>query len=161
MKYKPPKDLKPITNNQQPIVNSGFTLIELLVVIGVITILMGVSLFGLSGSRETARDTRRKADLETIRSALELYRSDCRYYPLTLVAGSTLTGDGSTPGCSLANVYLQTIPTDPIDGRNYLYTRTSLYNYTICSALESDDPGVSCIGSCGSGVTCNYQITNP
>ena len=55
---------------------SGFTLVELLVVIAIIVILISVSLVGLTGSRETARDAKRKADLEAIRSALELYKSD-------------------------------------------------------------------------------------
>jgi prepilin-type N-terminal cleavage/methylation domain-containing protein len=60
---------------------SGFTLVELLVVIAIIVILISASLIGLSGSRETARDAKRKTDLEAIRSALELYKSDNNKYP--------------------------------------------------------------------------------
>lgn len=56
-------------------------MIELLVVIVIIGILTSVSIFALAGSRETSRDARRKADLEKIRSALELYKADNGCYP--------------------------------------------------------------------------------
>lgn len=139
----------------------GFSLVELLVVLGVIVILMGVSLFGLSSSRTSARDTRRKADLESIRSGLELYRADCRFYPATLAAGTTLTGDGSSPGCASSNIYIQTVPSDPVAGRLYGYTRLSNFTYELCTSLESGGATTSCTASCGSGVTCNLRITNP
>ena len=47
----------------------GFTLIELLIVIVIIGILMSVLLVSYQGTRRTARDGKRKADLEQIRSA--------------------------------------------------------------------------------------------
>ena len=71
-------------------IKKGFTLIELLVVISIIGILIAVSIFGLSGARESARDARRKSDLELIRSGLELYRADCNAYPTTAVLTYTL-----------------------------------------------------------------------
>ena len=42
----------------------GFTLIELLVTISIIGILIGLSVFGLQGARQSARDAKRKADLD-------------------------------------------------------------------------------------------------
>jgi len=139
---------------------SGFTLIELLVVMSVIAVLAAMSLFALQGARESARDTRRKADLETIRSGLELYRSDCGGYPAALPSsGASLTGTGD-PGCPSTNVYIREIPGDPIPGRDYAYIGgTPSNSYTLCAALEEGGSSVAC-GGCGSA-PCNYVLLGP
>jgi len=136
----------------------AFTLVELMVSISIIAVLIGLSIFGLVGARETARDAKRKGDLEQIRSALEIYRSDCTSYPATL--GTILVGDGTN--CPTANVYMESVPEDPIQGRLYSYTRISTFSYKLCSALEKppSTPATGC-GSCGAGITCNYAVTNP
>lgn len=144
---------------------NAFTLIEMLIVMGIISVLAAVSLFALEGSRESARDARRRADLETIRSGLELYRSDCGEYPIPsrITPGSTLTGDG-TAGCPAANVYIQSIPGDPVVGRNYAYLSVSPFRtYRICAGLESETGAITACSSanCGTGVTCSYTVTNP
>ena len=141
---------------------SGFTLIELLVVMSVIAVLAAMSLFALQGARESARDTRRKADLETIRSGLELFRSDCGGYPAALPSpGDSLTGTGD-PGCPLTNVYVREIPGDPIPGREYAYVGgTPSNSYTLCAALEDDAASeITCGGGCGSAA-CNYVLLGP
>lgn len=155
----------------------GFTLIELLVVISIIGILIALSLFGLIGARESARDSRRKSDLELIRSGLELYKSDCGSYPTTtqfnygpwVEPGVNLTGDGSSDSCSSSNVYITSAPEDPLwDSRGYSYRRPDAYHYSLCAALEhvpSPAPDLSLVCSaCSEGsvvATCNYQVTNP
>src|SRR3990170_1677136 len=96
----------------------GFTLIELLVVISIIGILIALSVFGLQGAREASRDAKRKADLELIRSGIEIYKSDCNSYPASL--GAVLIGDDSNPSCDSGNTYIAQIPADPIDpSRSY------------------------------------------
>jgi prepilin-type N-terminal cleavage/methylation domain-containing protein len=50
---------------------NGFTLIELLVVIAIIGILAGLSMIGMRGVFERARDTERKSDLEQYAARLE------------------------------------------------------------------------------------------
>src|SRR4030067_3465886 len=63
---------------------SGFTLIELLVVIAIIGILASFAFASFTSAQAKGRDSRRKADLDAIVKALELYKSDstgAKYYP--------------------------------------------------------------------------------
>ncbi|MBU0570046.1 type II secretion system protein GspG [Patescibacteria group bacterium] len=130
----------------------AFTLIELLIVISIIGLLAGLSLFALAGSRESARDTTRKADLEKIRSGLEIYKADCNEYPSSLPAVNSPLNGSATYGCSPTNtnVYISSIPGDPLTGP-YTYTPTCVgglcISYTLSATLESD------------GTT--YTVTNP
>lgn len=109
---------------------NGFSLIELLVVISIMGVIMSVSLFALQGARSSSRDARRKADLELIRSGLEIYKSDCNKYPPGLVWGGSLTGS-----CPTSNTYISLIPKDPL-GSNYSYSSTTA-TYTLCATLEA------------------------
>ncbi|MDP3918243.1 MAG: prepilin-type N-terminal cleavage/methylation domain-containing protein [Candidatus Woesebacteria bacterium] len=140
----------------------GFTLIELLVVISIIGILIAVSIFGLSGAREAARDARRKSDLQLIQSGLEIYKADCNAYPVTakIVAGATLVGLGTPSTCAVANTYISLIPSDPIVTNLYRYAITAS-GYEICTSLEQGTGNVTCGGSSNCGKTCNYKVTNP
>lgn len=145
----------------------AFTLIELLVVISIIAVLAGVSIFGLSGTRESSRDARRKSDLELVRSGLELYKADCNNYPPTasvvLNGTANLNGDGTPASCAVGNNYISGIPDDPIVGRDYKYISTGT-TYILCAYLENAPspamPGVGACGSCTAGA-CNYIVTNP
>lgn len=138
--------------------NLGFTMIELLVVISIIGVLIALSVFGLQGARESSRDAKRKSDLELIRSALELYKSDCGTYPTTIPpAGQALVGDGSSSNCVVSNVYATEIPDDPVTTQNYYYAGSTT-GYELCAALENGGSG-TCSGSCGQ--TCNYKTVNP
>ena len=88
--------------------NRGFTLIELLIVIAIIGIILAISAFGLTGARESSRDAKRKADLETIRGGLELYKSDCNSYPATLPSpGNPLIGTSDTGSCLTTDIYIE------------------------------------------------------
>ncbi|MBI2103910.1 type II secretion system protein GspG [Candidatus Woesebacteria bacterium] len=145
----------------------GFTLVELLVVISIIGVLLSIAIFGLTGARESARDAKRKSDLESIRSGLELYKADCKAYPTANIFGSSqLAGDDALglASCPSANVYISQMPQDPIPGdRAYVYSPgASGTTYEICASLEAGTSTVDCGGSssCGSQ-TCNYQVTNP
>ncbi|EKE05836.1 MAG: hypothetical protein ACD_19C00176G0058 [uncultured bacterium] len=139
----------------------GFTLIELLVVISIIGILVAVSIFGLSGARESSRDARRKSDLELVRSGLEMYKADCNVYPPAPLTTS-LVGSGTPTSCAVANTYISTVPVDPISAsKSYRYSTTAS-GYEICASLEQQGLStVTCGGSSNCGTTCNYKITNP
>lgn len=156
------------------IAGAGFTLIELLVVISIIAILIGLSVFGLLGARTASRDARRKADLEQIRSALEIYKADCGTYPLNTGAGAfVLPGSTSLYGsktsgtvCLTSTPYLSAVPVDPLPSQNYYYAANPVNGstYRLCAAMEQEpvpttDP--SQLVSCTCGATCNYSVRNP
>jgi len=129
---------------------AGFTLIELLTVMTIIAVLAGLALVSFQGTRKTARDGKRKADLEQVRSALEMCRADTGSYPVgSLSSGSNITCGGTN---------YMTIPLDSLSDRVYSYTGAA-NSYTLCAALEVGGGTVSGCGSCG--VTCNYKVTNP
>lgn len=120
--------------------------------------MVGISTFGLSGARESARDGRRKADLEQIRSAIELYKADCDSYPsgsgdVVSVLGSPFTG-----GVCNSNTYLEEVSNDLVTGRSYYYSSDGT-TYEVCAALEADTTSAGCAGSCGA--TCSYRVINP
>ena len=134
-------------NKATPAARRGFTLIELLVVMTIIAILIGLSLVSYQSARKSARDGKRKSDLEQIRSALEMYRSD--------------SGTSAYPD-ALADLggYI-TLPADPLSTRNYSYSASGS-SYSLCASLElggsTANPG--CAGlSCGT--VCNYYTTSP
>jgi len=133
----------------------GFTLIELLVAVSIIGIILALGIFGLQGARVSSRDARRKADLELIRSGLEIYKADCYSYPVAL--GSSLAGDDGSPSCLSSNVYISAVPGDVIETRSYLYVSDGI-TYELCAALEGDGSD-TCSASCGE--TCSYRVTNP
>lgn len=85
----------------------GFTLIELLVVIAIIGVLASIVLASLNTARRKSRDTRRVADMNQARLALQLYYDSNRVYPAT--------------GATLAPTYIALWPTDPVSGVAYPY----------------------------------------
>lgn len=146
-------------------INRGFTLIELLVVISIIGILIGISIFGLQGARESSRDAKRKSDLELIRSGLEIYKSDCNVYPAPVsnAVPSPLVGLPPPTTCAATNTYIASVPKDPLDpNRLYSYSRPTTTSYLLCASLEQTPSPAMDVTGCGSCVTaCNYKVTNP
>ena len=53
----------------------GFTLIELMIAISVVAILATIGMVMYSSTQATARDAKRKGDLEDIKKALFLYKA--------------------------------------------------------------------------------------
>ncbi len=101
----------------------GFTLIELLVVISIIAVLAAIALTVYNGVLPKARNDRRRADIESISKALEVYKTNVGYVPLT--SGQFTIG---------------IIPdTDP---QGYLYCGNSAQN------VQTSDPGLSWTTTC-------------
>lgn len=90
----------------------SFTLIEIIVVVTIISLLLSGSFIGYKTLIGSSVDTRRKTDIETIKTALELYRNNNSSYPITL---EKLKMDNA------GRVYLKSIPVDPKTETNYFY----------------------------------------
>ena len=138
----------------------GFTLIEVLVAMTIVAVLMGLALVSYQGARKSARDGRRKADLEQVRSALEMCRADTGSYPV-----GTLYSVIDSITCGTPSIPYMTIPADPLADRRYVYTRgLTTDTYTLCAALEVGGIPNSCgTVDCGLGVAklCDYKTANP
>ena len=146
---------------------SGFTLVELMVVVSIIGILLAISVFSLQKSKRSGRDAKRKSDLEMIRSGIEIYRADCRVYPLTneLVFGSSLNGTEDSGSCESANEYIKEIPNDSESpSRSYSYYSLDGISYKICASLENEPlstPSPEDLTNCNCVTNCNYVVTSP
>lgn len=101
-------------------IRNAFTLMELLVVMGIVVLLMSVGVVNYSQTNKKARDAKRKADIESIRSALELYRTDQGRYPSLTVNGNTCITSTDITGGGV--IYLNAMPVDTkYDGVTYCY----------------------------------------
>ena len=92
----------------------GFTLIEILVVATIMILLTMIGLVSYQSVGVKARNGKRAADVENVRSALVLYRTDNTGYP-----------DSSSFGAMMADIaeYVSTDTfTDPKDTAPYVYT---------------------------------------
>lgn len=126
----------------------AFTLIEILVVTTIIVLLTSTAAVSYSQFSKSSRDARRKTDLEQVRAALEMYRSNSAIssYPVPGTNWSNLS--------VLTTTYIQSLPTDP-KSASYSYSYSGTANdYTIGAYLESG--GTSSCAGCT--VTCNYCL---
>ena len=132
--------------------NKGFTIIELLVTITIIALLTTIGVTGYQAVSKSGRDALRKSDLEQLRSALEIYKSENGSYPTaTSVCIADLTSD-----------YLNTYPNDPKNPTyKYCYVRNSNLSYVLCAHLENGDTSDDCGGTNACGDDCNYSVDNP
>lgn len=118
----------------------GFSLIELMVSVGLMAVLTAglVSVIG-QGSRQTARDGRRQADLGSLRASLELFRNDNGTYPPC---------PGNAANCTtgyLPAAYMATLPTDPIPTRSYIYRPLDASGVGTCNGIVSGAGADRCV----------------
>lgn len=118
----------------------GFSLIELMAVVAIIAMLSAAALTIYTNSQKKARDARRQADRETVRSALELYRTDSATHNYPNPAGANGSNAKYTALSAPLLSYVNPLPQDPRNGVTYYYTYSYSAvgpTYTICvSAWE-------------------------
>ncbi|HLD25033.1 MAG TPA: type II secretion system protein GspG [Patescibacteria group bacterium] len=147
---------------------NGFSLMELLISVSIIAILVAIGVASYATINKQSRDTKRKSDLEQIRSALEMYRADNGFYPAVgsgtwvLASSSTDSLIGLTP--SLVSTYIAVVPLDPKSTQSYMYIATNgsggnYYGYCLSSTLEAENPSDTCTQTLPTGH--NYGLKNP
>lgn len=129
----------------------GFSLIELLVAIAVIATIIGLALPNFLGIRSRARDTRRKSEMNELKTALQLYNNDYKIFPLpggspptgiagcgadgtTLCPAGTCGVDFAAGGIGCDTVYMTKFPGEL--GTSMLYFSDGT-NYCLTDTLEN------------------------
>jgi len=141
----------------------AFTLIEILVVVTIIGLLALAGLVSYSQFMKQSRDARRKADIELVRSALEMYRSVNNAYPTSIPITGLPWGGDLVDQLVPTGIYMKKIPTDPHSNDDYSYYYSTDANgttYTLGAHFESTTSGCSPALSSPScqpaAAVCNY-----
>lgn len=140
----------------------AFTLIELLIVITIIGILAVALIPRISQGPARARDVSRKADLQNVANALELFYADNNAYPGVVGTPECLSST-STAGLALVS-YLQggVMPDDSGGDPSPCTTTTGGYSYNPVSAtsfiLAAD---LEINTATGDGIYCTFPTTTP
>ncbi|MGA2915089.1 MAG: prepilin-type N-terminal cleavage/methylation domain-containing protein [Sedimentisphaerales bacterium] len=111
----------------------GFTLVEILIVVAILGILAAIVIPHFTSASDEAKLSALASDLQTIRTQLELYKSQHNGKYAGLTTGATfvaaMTGctkaDGTKvtgPGVGIFGPYLQKIPVNPFDNYNTVNT---------------------------------------
>lgn len=137
----------------------AFTLIEIIVVVTIMGVLFAGGVVSYSSLSKSSRDAKRKSDLEQIRSAMEMYRSNdsTAMYPIGADCNEIAGVLGAT--------YLPSLPQDP-KSTLYAYSCTSDgIDYTLGAFLEATTTGCGSPGNCKSSenpnpdpADCNYCV---
>lgn len=123
-------------------------MIELLVVISIIAIIIGLGLPNFLGSRERARDYKRKSEINQMKAALRLYYNDYNMYPASGFGiylnacgpnGTSQCGSGGAGVCTTAD-----FAAGGTDGCQTIYMRrlpketngTNSWKYYQCSGAD-------------------------
>lgn len=159
----------------------GFTLLELLVVIAILGILSALITGNFLTSLKKGRDAQRKADLQQMKRANELYYADQGYYAThedDFYGGTN--GDqfcAPPPGGCSEKIYMVKVPKDPLWNCEYdvdPVSGTDEQDFVIYAPLENRDdngPGTNqdsdgyslCTAGCcqGQAHQGRFAVTSP
>jgi general secretion pathway protein G len=126
--------------------DQGFTLIEIMVVIVILGILAGLIVPRIMGRPEEARRMKARVQIESIETALKLYKLDNGYYPTTeqgLQALIEAPAVGQLPKAWREGGYLEKgkVPKDPWDNE-YVYLCPGIHgDFDLISYGSDGEPG--------------------
>ena len=114
----------------------GFTLVEILIVVIILGILAAIVIPQFTSASQDARKNSLTSQLQTLRSQIELYKlQHLDQLPSSLVAGTpswdqliNKTNASGTTGTTTAypfGPYLQSAPTNPLNGQNAMLVVTA------------------------------------
>lgn len=146
---------------------------ELMIAMAILAILAGVGFSSFSVSVQKSRDAQRKADLEQLQRALELYLVDFQLYPGAISDRVAGCGDGtgicawgesfSVTTANFAKIYMKKLPLEPVAAQTYIYVvSTNRKQYQLFARLENgNDPAIiaGLTETCGNQ-TCNYGVAS-
>jgi len=129
-------------NRENKRIEAGFTLIELMVVVVIIGILAGLIMPRIMGSDDKAREAKAKIQIESLETALKLYKLDNGAYPTTdqgLRALVEAPAAGNLPKNWRQGGYLEKgkVPKDPW-GNEFIYICPGSHGDFDLSALGAD-----------------------
>lgn len=134
---------------------------EILLVIAIIAIMSSITTVALANIRSKSEDSRRRTDIEEIRSALEQYKSVNNSYPTPNITITMGLPFGTTGLTDANHTYMTKIPQDPdYPVKTYVYQSSGTGDYVIRSELNNPQPTPCALTPtpdlCGSTYDCNY-----
>lgn len=129
--------------------NFGFTLIELLVVISIISILTIISVSQFNTAKIKARDTQRKADIDSVGKALNSYYADYGKFPepTMVMWGGEFRDDN--PGAE-PYYYMRVVPEENNGDVEYCYLPDADYGqYLLFGNMEGVGATTGDYSACG------------
>ncbi len=138
---------------------NGFTIIELLVVTTIIAVLAVGAFVSFSSAGKSARDGRRKSDLETVRQSLVLYKAENSTYLVN--SGYDAAGYSSVTGTLTGSGFLSNpAPSDPKSTYSYTYGGTAS-TFCACAQVENSTNGNASNTNCAGTSGAYYCVRNP
>ena len=108
--------------------HQGFTLLEIMLVVSIIVIILGVAISKLGNTTAIAKTMRVQADIQAIKTQLQLYESMNGFYPTTEQGLQALvTQPSNDPRPARWYQLFKELPTDPW-GNGYIYKSPGLKN---------------------------------
>lgn len=131
--------MKPITSRRR----AGFTMLEIMLVIAIIVVLLGFAINRMGGGLSFAKETRAKADIQSIGGSLTLYSSMNGFLPTTSQGLKALVEKPEgEPKPRNWRKLMEEVPRDPWE-MEYQYAQPGTHGtaYDLYSAGEDRKPG--------------------
>jgi type II secretory pathway pseudopilin PulG len=139
---------------------SAFTFIEILVVATIIIILTTIGMASFRTANQSARDAKEKSDLESIRQAMVLYKTQYGSYP---VGAGPNHYSSLTTELIAKNTLSPPAPKDA-SGNDYVLSTSGGYNtastFCVCAVMDNTAKGNSG-PNCSFTATSNYCVRQP